>query len=171
MNKRKFFVKINLQLISGLYNSLNKSKKGYKMKNNSYLVKSIVALSLMSSVALASDKDLEINDKTQDKVIKNSIQVDDKISELDEKSMAKIDVSEVTNILKSKYHATVIQVKLENEDGNLVYQAEVLKNNQITDVLVDARNGKILASKVDKNEEEEEDDDNKENELWYKFWS
>lgn len=143
------------------------------MKNNSYLVKSIVALSLMSSVALASDKDLEMKDKSQDKVIKSSVQVEDKVPELIEKTMAKIDVAEVTKILNTKYNGTVVQVKLENEDGNLVYQAEVLKNNQITDVLVDAGNGKILASKVDKSDEEgeEEDEDGNENEPWYKFWS
>ena len=45
-------------------------------------------------------------------------------------------------------------MKLENEDGNLVYQADVLKNNQVTDVLVDPGNGKILASKVDLNGKE-----------------
>lgn len=70
------------------------------MKNNSYFVKGIVALGLISSVALASDNDLELNDDNgKDRVVKSSIQVKDDISELEEKRLAKIDVNEVVNII------------------------------------------------------------------------
>lgn len=143
------------------------------MKTNSYLVKSAVALSLISSVALASDKDIEINDaNSKDMVIKSSIQLSDNITEAQEKALAKIDVNEVNNILKTQFNGSVVEIKLENDNGNLVYQAEVLKNNQITDVVIDAGNGKILASKADTHDKEGEEDDEKddENKPWYKFW-
>ena len=50
-----------------------------------------------------------------------------------------------------------------------------MNNNQITDVIVDAGDGKILASNIDKKDSQDEDDnedgeENDDNEAWYKFW-
>ena len=50
------------------------------------------------------------------------------------------------------------KVELENENGNIVYSIEVVKNNMKRDVKVDAGNGKIL--KID-----ESIDNGKENEI------
>ncbi|DAB34746.1 MAG TPA: hypothetical protein CFH82_03255 [Sulfurospirillum sp. UBA12182] len=121
------------------------------MKNNSYFVKGIVALGLISSVALASDNDLELNDDNgKDRVVKSSIQVKDDISELEEKRLAKIDVNEVVNIIDDKYDGKITHIELGNEDGNLVYEAEILtKNDIVKDIVIDAGNGQILLEKED----------------------
>ncbi len=146
------------------------------MKKNRYFVKSLVALSLVGTLAIA-DGDKESNDDTSKEIkIKSSIQLPENTTEEVKNSSAKIGVEDVTKVIKNKSLGTIISVHLENENGNLVYKAEVLKNNQITNIIVDAGDGKILASLVDKqdsNDEkdvEKDDDENDKNESWYKFW-
>ena len=147
------------------------------MKKNGYFVKSLVALSLIGTLAMA-DGDKESNDdNSKEMQIKSSIQISDDATEEIENSSAKIGVEDVSKIIKNKSLGKILSVKLENENGNLVYTAEVFKNNQITDIIVDAGDGKILASLVDKQDsndekdgENEDDDENDKNEAWYKFW-
>ncbi|WP_122892997.1 hypothetical protein [Arcobacter peruensis] len=86
------------------------------MKKSSYFVKSLIGLSLIGSVALAND--IELDDEKKDLEIKSSIQVNDDVSENEEKSYAKIDVNEVINILRKEESGKIINVELENEDGN-----------------------------------------------------
>ena len=137
------------------------------MKKNGYFVKSLVVLSLVSTLAMA-DNDIEINDNNgKDVVIKSSIQISDKASEEFENKEAKIGVEKVVQVIKDKSLGKILSVKLENQNGNLVYTTEVLKNNQMIDITIDAANGEILASIVDKKDSDEEED---ENEAWYKFW-
>jgi len=144
------------------------------MKKNGYFVKSLVALSLIGTLAMANGDKESDDDNNQELKIKSSIQISDKASEEFENKEAKIGVEKVTQVINNKALGKIISVQLENKNGNLVYTAEVLKNNQITDIIVDAGNGKILASIIDKkdsddgeNDGENEDD---ENEAWYKFW-
>lgn len=60
---------------------------------------------------------------------------------------------------------TVVGAELENERGKAVYQVEIAslnKSGETTEVSVDATNGAVLASRVDKEDQadnEEEDDD------------
>jgi uncharacterized membrane protein YkoI len=113
------------------------------MKKNSYFVKSIIGLGLIGTIALASD--IEINDEVKDFEIKSSIQLKDNISEKEEKMAAKIDVSDVCNILKKKESGKIIKVELENEDGNLIYHSEIIKDSgESLDVIIDAGTGEIL---------------------------
>ncbi|MDD2888577.1 MAG: PepSY domain-containing protein [Aliarcobacter sp.] len=134
------------------------------MKKNSYFVKSIIGLSLIGTVLLAND--IEINDDKKELDIKSSIQIKGDISELEEKISAKIDASDVIKIIKKEQNGKVINIDLENEDGNLVYKAEVLNDNIVTDFIIDAGNGQILNQQIDKSdnghdkEEEENDDEN-----------
>ncbi|WP_458699679.1 PepSY domain-containing protein [Sulfurospirillum sp. 1307] len=147
------------------------------MKKSSYFVKGLVVLSLIGTMAMA-DASKESNDENKLQV-KSSIQVKESTNEVDEKSSAKLGVEEVAKIAKNQFGGNVIDVQLENINGNLVYQADVLNNNQITNVLIDAGNGKILASKVEKNdshdksdnEGDENDGENENDGSWYKFWS
>ena len=146
------------------------------MRKNGYFVKGLVALSLVGTLAMA-DGDKETNDNNKELKIKSSIQVKDNVSEEIENSSAKIGVDDVAQVIKNKSLGKILSVKLENKNGNLVYIAEVFKNNQITDIIVDAGDGKILASMLDKKDSNDEDDEEKdgenendENEAWYKFW-
>lgn len=142
------------------------------MKKNGYFVKTIVALSLIGTIALA-DGTKELNDDKGNQYIKSSVQIAENATEEIENSSAKIGVADVTKVLKEKFSGTIISTKLENENGNLVYVAEVLDKNQIIDVIVDAGNGQILAQKIDHKDSEENDEEDREddeNEDWYKFW-
>lgn len=136
------------------------------MKKNRYFVKSIVVLGLITSVAFASDNDIEANDNgKKDVEIKSSIQISGNSNEEFENKSAKISAEDVIKVVKDKFTGKILSVKLENENKNLVYTAEVFKNNQITDVVVDAGDGKILSSTVDKKDSNdgEEGDEHEEN--------
>lgn len=127
------------------------------MKKSTYL-KAFIGLGLIGTVVFASD--IEISDEQKDLSIKSSIQLSDEVSEHAEKNAAKIDAYDVCNILKKIETGKIVKVKLENEDGNLVYTSEVvLKNGENLDYIIDAGNGKILYKKIDKNDKEEDDED------------
>ena len=129
------------------------------MKKSSYFVKGLVILSLVGTMAMA-DGDRESNDNNQKEIqVISSIQVKDNISELNEKRAAKLGVDEVMKLIKTQFSGKVIDVQLENLNGNLVYQADILNNNQIKNVFVDAGNGKILLSRVDKKDKGSENDE------------
>ena len=146
------------------------------MKKNGYFVKSLVALSLVGTLAMA-DGDKESNENNNKEMqIKSSIQISDNASEEFENNEAKIGVDDVVKVIKNKFSGKILSIQLENNNGNLVYKAEVFKYNNITDIFVDAGDGKILASMVDKKDSNDEEDDNEKdnendkNEAWYKFW-
>ena len=130
----------------------------------SYLVKSFLALSLVSGVAMAGD--IETNDDHgKDIEIKSSIQLSEKASEAEETKAAKVGMNEVIATIKAKFPGKITKVELENEEGNLIYEAEVFQNDGKTlDVVVDAGTGKILTSSVDKPDHEDEDDNEKDEE-------
>jgi len=130
------------------------------MKKNSYFVKGMVILGLVGSMAMAGD--LETNDDNgKDIVIKSSIQISS--TEVSEKKAARVDAGYVAKIVKANFNGKITGIKLEDIDGNLVYKAEVFSNNKTTDVYVDAGNGKILTSVIDKNDQEVENGDENEN--------
>jgi uncharacterized membrane protein YkoI len=130
------------------------------MKKNSYLVKGMLGLSLISVVALAND--IETNDNKKELDIKSSIQIKDDLSENVENSYAKIDVSDVCKIIKKQETGKIINVDLENQDGNLVYKAEVIKDNKSMNFIIDAGNGKILYKEVDKPDNNQDKEDGEE---------
>jgi uncharacterized membrane protein YkoI len=127
----------------------------------SKFIKGAVALSIVGVFAIASNSDIEVNDDdSKDIQIKSSLQISDNSSEMDEKIAAKIGAEDVARIIKSKILGKIINIKLENENGNLIYSVEILKENgKITDAFVDAGNGKILALIADKKDTQEESDE------------
>ncbi|MDX1808125.1 MAG: PepSY domain-containing protein [Sulfurospirillaceae bacterium] len=134
------------------------------MKNNGYFVKSIVALSLVGTLAMAEGNHESNDFSAKDLGIKSSIQMKKDTSEADERQSAKLGVKDVIGALNSKFSGKITNIKLENIDGNLVYTAEVLGNGDtITNVFVDAGNGKILTSKLDKKDHSDEQEKNQEN--------
>jgi len=136
------------------------------MNKNRYFVKSIVVLGLITSVAFASDNDIEANDNgKKDAEIKSSIQIPGNSNEEFENKSAKISAEYVIKVVKDKFTGKILSVKLENENKNLVYTAEVFKNNQITDVVVDAGDGKILSSTVDKKDSNDGEEGNEHEEI------
>ena len=81
-----------------------------------------------------------------------------KISNDDDVSMAKlatITSSEASRISSVAISGYVIETKLEDENGYLVWKVEMIDGNgHETELMIDAGNGRLLAA-----EEDEEDDD------------
>ncbi len=62
-------------------------------------------------------------------------------------SLAKISINDAINSATSKFYGKVVKVSLDNENGSLIYSVGVAgSNGKITDVKIDAGNGKILSS-------------------------
>ena len=132
----------------------------------SKLLKSALALSLAGGIFVANanaDDDFGryIN-------INSSVKVQPNLPETAEYNLAKMSLGDVANLLSAQSSNKIISIKLENVYGNLVYEVETLNaKNTITDQLVDAGNGKILATQVEapevrdneRNEGYERDDD------------
>lgn len=90
-----------------------------------------------------------------------------KVIETDEEKLDKKDMAEYSALMQAKVTLTsamqkatqsvngqVIGVEFELEKGQALYDIEVVKDNQIYDVSIDANTGKVLSSQVDM-----EDDD------------
>jgi len=59
-------------------------------------------------------------------------------------SLAKISKEEAQKIALNETQGSIKGTKLENEDGNIVYNVAVANGNSETEVKIDAGNGKIL---------------------------
>jgi len=90
-----------------------------------------------------------------------------KVIETDEEKLDKKDMAEYSALMQAKVTLTsamqtasqsvngkIIGVEFELEKGQALYDIEVVKDNQIYDVSIDANTGKVLSSQVDM-----EDDD------------
>ncbi|HZC35843.1 MAG TPA: PepSY domain-containing protein [Chthoniobacterales bacterium] len=72
-------------------------------------------------------------------------------------ALAKISIQQAINAAASKQAGTVHRVELQNEDGFLVYNVELVSaDNKLHEVKVDAGNGNIL--RVDSNSSEQENE-------------
>jgi len=89
-----------------------------------------------------------------------SIKVDeDEISESQMAGLAKVKIDGAINIAQKTVDGKVIQVKLDDEEGFLIWDVEVLRpSNGIVDLKIDAGNGALLAV--------EQGESNR----WWKFW-
>jgi uncharacterized membrane protein YkoI len=73
--------------------------------------------------------------------------------------LAKIALAQATAAALAQVPGTVLEVALDNEDGNLVYSVEILTSAQeIKDVKVDAGTGQVLHVDADDAGEDDEDD-------------
>jgi uncharacterized membrane protein YkoI len=74
-------------------------------------------------------------------------------------SLAKISPEDAKAAALSAVPGTIREVSLDNENGNVVYSIEVQTAKGITEVKIDAGNGKVLAQ----DSEQDNDKDNEEN--------
>lgn len=71
-------------------------------------------------------------------------------------TQAKIDAAQAMTAATTKVPGTVLQVSLDNENGNLIYSVEVkTASNEIIDVKVDAGNGSVLGQDTPGTESEQ----------------
>ena len=98
-------------------------------------------------------------DDDESKITGGSIKLD-KQMEAQFPSLAQITLDQAMQSAIGAVNGKVLKAGLENEDGFLVYEVEIAaQDNTITEVMVDAGNGKVLASKMDKKDGEDEGDE------------
>jgi uncharacterized membrane protein YkoI len=111
-----------------------------------------VGLSIYS--AAASDE--------QEQAYEGSIKINSEEQSL--ASLAKISLVDAVQAALAATPGQAIKAELENENDYLVYGVEIVgADGKITDVKVDAGNGKILASEIDSENHQDNDDDNEDN--------
>jgi uncharacterized membrane protein YkoI len=87
---------------------------------------------------------------------KGSIRIERKVREADLPALAKLSFEQALKCALAAVPGGVIKAELEVEDGNLVYSFEIVgADKSITEVEVDAGNGKVLATE---NEDKERGD-------------
>ena len=74
--------------------------------------------------------------------------------------MTKISFDQALGIARTRAQGKVIRASLEEENGYLVYSAEILTGKTIEELQIDAGTGKILNINKDKKDDDEGDDEN-----------
>ena len=64
-------------------------------------------------------------------------------------SSAKITLTQAITAAEQHVQGRAIKAELENENGRLVYEVEVVKQNMATDVKVDSTDGRIVSAKAE----------------------
>ena len=131
---------------------------------SSYFVKGLLSIGLTGAMMFAY---AETNGQNEISV-KSSIQVQQNANNnIVHENMATITLQEAALIAKKNSDSKIVSVNLEDINGNLVYTADVLKHNQITNLIIDAGNGRILSSRVESTNKEvsdnSKDEDNNDN--------
>lgn len=78
---------------------------------------------------------------------------------------ATISLTDAIQKAQAAVPGTVVSAELENERGKAVYQVEIAsmnKSGETTEISVDATNGAVLASRVDKEDQADNEDDENE---------
>lgn len=133
-------------------------------------IKIVLATLLLGGSLWAGD--IETRDgEGADKVIKSSIQAEKGEAAMMKKINAVVPLSEALDVLKADFEGRVMAIRLCNEEGNVVYKAEILGPQKMTDIIIDAGNKKILYTHDDQKDGDEEGDccHNEEEEPWYAF--
>ena len=121
---------------------------GYAFAQNTPAVRTTVAQTQTAQTQNGQNTDTEA-DETPETTIKGSIQVPteqagtevpDAQEEAQLRTLAKITPQQASQAAQAAVPGTVSSVKLEEEDGSLVYQVVIGQ----TEVLVDAGNGQVL---------------------------
>ena len=128
------------------------------MKNtlHKFIVAACVAAFTLGSAATARAKD----EKKSEAV--SSIRPIGDVKPADLPGLAKISFQQALTAALAKNPGSVIKAELEVEDGNLMYSFEIVgANKKVTEVEIDAGNGKVLDTEDEASEEEDKADEAK----------
>ncbi len=85
-------------------------------------------------------------------------------------AQTKISASKAIEIANEALPGKVIEAKLENERGYLVWEVEIVKaSGKEIELMIDAGNGRLLAAVHEKKEDEEDEQKGKRHH-WWEFW-
>lgn len=119
-----------------------------------------ILLVTSATVAFATNA-IDKNEKEEENepAYRSSVQVDPKLE--DQAALvrsARISVEDAARIAATT-GGNVTEVGLENEDGSLVYAAEVTSGTTVKEVIIDAGNGNVLSTVAETEDDEESEDD------------
>ena len=110
-----------------------------------FLAASLVALAVPFDVSSLGAKENGIG-KVEKPVDEGSIRPEGKVKETDLAALAKISFDEALKAAHAAVQGSVIKAELAVEDGNLQYSFEIVgADKKVTEVEIDAGNGKVLA--------------------------
>ncbi|MEO6351800.1 MAG: PepSY domain-containing protein [bacterium] len=109
------------------------------MKTKHLISTAIAGVIALSTVAFAATKHMEKNEVPALKA---------------QMSAAKITLNNAITAAETHVQGKAVDAKLEDKSGKFSFRVEVLKADQIMDVTVDSRDGKILSAVADKDEHE-----------------
>ena len=95
------------------------------------------------------------------KVKQEKLEKDD-VAEFSALRQAKVSLTQALQQAGQKVGGQVVGGEFSSEHGKAVYEVEVVKGNQAYDVVVDATNGNVLSSQVDKADTDNESDEGNE---------
>jgi uncharacterized membrane protein YkoI len=125
------------------------------MKKLSSILLTVALLGAASGTALVAAKD-------EKKAPAGSIRPTGTVAPADLPGLAKISFQQALAAALAKAPGSVIKAELEVEDGNLMYSFEIVgANKKITEVEIDAGNGKVLNTEDEENEKEDKADEAK----------
>ncbi len=119
----------------------------------------VIGLPVFLGATLAWTGPLFAEREQKEPEIRGSISVG-KAKERDYPQLAKITQEQASRIALERHPGQLLKTELENEDGTLVYNVEVVApDKKMSEIKVDAGNGRVLAQRIDDEEEDEEKDD------------
>lgn len=100
--------------------------------------------------------------KEEKKAPVGSIRTAGTVAPADLPGLAKISFQQALTAALAKAPGSVIKAQLEVEDGNLMYSFEIVgANKKVTEVEIDAGNGKVLNTEDEESEKEDKADEPK----------
>lgn len=112
-----------------------------------------IALVTLGLAALAASASLWAADQETKSTPKGSIHPSGDVKSADLPALAKVSFQAALNTALATVPGSVIKAELEVEDGCLMYSFEIVgANKKVTEVEIDAGNGKVLGTEDDEKE-------------------
>ena len=112
----------------------------------------------LSPLTLMAQDDKEDKDEKGPKVM-GSIAVEKGTKETALPGLAKVSFKKALDLATTAVPGKVLKAELESENDTLIYSIEIVdKDSEVTEVNVDAGNGKILSTDKEKDEKDEKDE-------------
>lgn len=123
-----------------------------------------ISLSILSVLTVTA---LIVTASVAQEASTDSIQGTIKVTEGDDfESLAQISLEEAQAVaLREVPAGAITESELDDEDGYLVYEIELLQDGQEFEVLVDAGNGAVLEVERDDDSDDDDDDDDDDHDL------
>ena len=128
-------------------------------------VVALIAVAIIGVTAVTSGNNLSLKSGIS-KHIEDKSETHDKEDNIPSNFSAKITIEQAQEIALKNVAGTIKDSKLEDENGNIVYNIDIVKDNTETEVKIDPSNGNVLKTQNDNNDKK--DDTEKKDNIDYK---